>query len=142
MVEKKKDNVKSWEEIERELTVLNEKCFKDDPEEEDLESLREFLNQYPEAYSMAFELSRIVELKIIREVSPKPGYAIYIEANTGQLRKEMGYENSSTLEKVLIDNVINCWLRLQLVELSPPQPRNFRHDVREDRLTSAQNRFR
>lgn len=142
MIDKNKEHSKSSEEILRELKVLNEKCFKDDPEEEDLKSLREYLNQNPHVYSYVFDVAKTVEEKIIGEISPEPALAIYIQASTSQMRMEMGYENAPILEQILIDNIINCWLRLQFVELSPPQHRTYKHDIREDRLTAAQNRLR
>jgi len=142
MVEEQNGQGKSWEDIERELNELNKKCFKDDPEDADLEALREYLNQNMHAYSFLYELEKVVEKKIMGEFSSNPAIEIYTEVSTWQMRVEMGYENAPTIERMLVDNIINCWLRLLFVELSPPQHRTYKHDIRDNQLTTAQRRFR
>lgn len=142
MVEEQKGQGKSLEDIERELNELNEKCLKDDPEEADLEALREYLYQNPKACSLLYDLAKLVEKNIISEFYSSPAIAIYMEVSTWQMRVEMGYENAPTIERMLVDNIINCWLRLLFVELSPPQHRTSKHDIRDDHLTTAQRRFR
>jgi len=120
MVNRKIDKDKSLEDLKREIRELFDKCSKDDPEEADLESFREILNQNPGIYSFIIEVAKFVELSIIRALYPDSAYAIYIETSPWQMRMEMGYENAPIIERILIDNMINCWLRLQFVELSPP----------------------
>ena len=142
MANKQKDQDKSLEDLKREIKELYDKCSKDDPEEADLESFREYLKRNPGIYSFVSEVASHVERRIIDEINPDQAYAIYIETSIWQMRLEMGYDNAPIIERILIDNIINCWLRLISVELSPRKPLNFKREIREDRLNTTQNRFR
>jgi hypothetical protein len=54
---------------------------------------------------------------IIKTAFPAKLYALSIETHCGPMRKELGYEEGSQAEKMLIEHIITCWLRLHDVEL-------------------------
>jgi hypothetical protein len=136
-----------FKDIDPELGEIMVRCLCENPHEEDLESLRAKMVENPEMYSMVFDMARTIEDRIINNSFLQPVMEIGIQANTEQIRVEMGYDDAPIFERLLIDNLINCWLRLQWVELFQIEALYSEGDKKpnfndwEKRLTSTQGRF-
>jgi hypothetical protein len=101
----------------RELVELVGRCYQKNPDKKDLRELEKYLKEQPQLYKVVFNLSQVVQGELTNTITPQHAGQMSIESNIAHMRKGMAYEQSPVLEQLLIDNVINCWLRLQWVEL-------------------------
>ena len=99
-----------------EFFELVERCYKENPDEDDLTELGAWLDKNPDLWSSVFDLARSVRVNLVKNMIPQRAARIGIRRNIVKLRRDMGYEDASTLEKLLIENVINTWLRYQWAE--------------------------
>ena len=89
----------------------------------------------------AFSLNELVD-----ELSPQAAVRESLKVGRQALRDELGYKQASSFERLLIDHVVLCWLRLNYVEFaytgmkidSMPTPRA---DYWERKLSTAQQRY-
>lgn len=146
-------------EIPQELTDIVKKCFKKKPAREDLESLKSYLQENPQLYREALDLSKFLQDRLIEKIlkpetkSGLPTEAGYItsarlaiQANVSTLKNGMGYDHAPTIEQLLIENIVASWLHLQWVELNI-----ISHSVNggnptlvewwDNRVSSAQRRY-
>ena len=100
-----------------ELLNLVERCYKENPNKRDLQELRDYLDEKPNLFRAVIDMAKVVQDKLIEDIIHQPAGQVGIEAQINTILIEMAYEESPVLERLLIDNIINCWLRLQWVEL-------------------------
>jgi hypothetical protein len=79
-------------------------------------------------------------------MAPQPGLHIAVRRQAEQMARELGAEQASPLERLLIDQVVIAWLRWQSVEWT--YQRNFEQSITltkafylEKRLTAAHRRY-
>lgn len=99
-----------------EFFELVERCYKENPDDDDLNELAAWLDKNPDLWSSVFDLARSVRVNLVKNMIPQRAARIGIRRNIVKLRRDMGYKDASTLEKLLIENVINTWLRYQWAE--------------------------
>jgi hypothetical protein len=139
-MEKKKDN----SDIES-LQALIKKTDKENPKPEDLSEMKKMLD----CKSMLVRMNEITEIALQRVMKMNTSSALMIELYKRQVeekRQALGYENASAIEQMLIDQVVLCWLRLNLTETihASKLSESHTHDSGvywEKRLTGAQRRF-
>ncbi|MFC2052846.1 hypothetical protein ACFLV7_00910 [Chloroflexota bacterium] len=130
-----------------ELLELIGRCYKENPDKKDLQGLREYLEEKPNLFRAVIDLAKIVQDKLIEDIIHQPAGQVGIEAQINNIRIEMAYEESSVLERLLIDNIINCWLRLQWVEIQLSGQSNEEQvslrivEYWEKRLSASQRRY-
>ena len=79
--------------------------------------LRQAIKNHPQRDS--FEVVRpAVERELIRASISGKGSQVVAENEMATLRQQFEYENSSGVERALIDRIVLCWLRLQKCEMS------------------------
>lgn len=138
---------KTWEVIAREFNEIFDKLDPENPDESDLQALREYLAETPQAHVMVFDFARTVKDTMINSVYSDPILQICVKANADHILDEMGYEEAPMLERLLMDNLINWWLRLQLLELATSDMYKSKEYKRseieymEDRLGVTQRYF-
>ena len=71
----------------------------------------------PHLFSTVFDLAYTTQKVLIDTMIDLRLGRMGLTANVVHLRHEMGYEESPVLERLMIENVINCWMRLQFIEL-------------------------
>lgn len=136
-----------YKDIDPELGEILVRCLCENPHEKDVESLKAKMVENPETYSIVFDVARGIEQRLIQESFPHPIMEICIEAKVECIRDQMNYEDSPILDQLLIDNLTNCWLRLQWVEIFQVEDLYSEGDKKpnfndwEKRLTSTQWRF-
>lgn len=79
-------------------------------------ALRTALEIRPELYRDVFDISRQTQQKMIENVVHVAWKQSALEAQLEDMRRGMDYDNAPALVQGLIENVINQWIRLQLVE--------------------------
>jgi hypothetical protein len=83
------------------------------PAKEDLQTIRKFLIDYPEFCLTVFSMTEAIQQQIIRNWVGDEVAKTAIEEHVVYVRDEMGYHDAPIMEKMLIDNVVTAWLRLQ-----------------------------
>lgn len=132
-------------EVYNQLYALVEAANKQKPKPADVMALRRLLEEHPEVWR-AVDLAHNAALGVIGEETPSKGTQALIEANYKGIRCELDYERANALERMLIDHVALCWLRLQCVEQRYTNTTSQRigipqADYWERRLSAAQQRY-
>ena len=131
----------------KKFAALVRKTQKHKPRQKDVEALGRHLESHPELWRIAGDVAQHALVKLVDVVSgDQEALRASLQAGQSAMRKELGFPQASALERLLIDRVILCWLRLHHVD--------FRYTVAlgnsiplaqanywESRLSAAQHRF-
>jgi hypothetical protein len=82
----------------------------------DVEKVRRYAQQHPSLFDGASLLADSTIKVIMDEIEMKETTRICITGELYALRRSLGAETATPLEKLLIEDVALCWLRLQFVE--------------------------
>jgi len=129
-----------------EFKDLVAKTDKKNPSKADMRALRVFLRKHRELWAIAGNLAEQAALQLAGGID---GPAILKESlvqGWDALRDDLGYQIAPTLEKMLIDQVVLCWLRHNLLELQYTSAMNkgmtvARGDLLNRRLAASQRRY-
>jgi len=129
-----------------ELVDLVTRCYQENPDKKDLRELRRWLDDKPGLYKIVFDFNDVIRGKILDNVVTQRPARMAIDKNVEDLKQGMLYDQSPVIEKLLIDQVINAWLRLQWAEFFYTQNTEGRHSMSEGEywgkvLNSAQRRY-
>jgi hypothetical protein len=120
---------------------------KEKPKPADLDRLRDYLIEHPEESEKAGNLARHVQVSILDTAfKHAQGMEMVVTTHCRELRANLGYEDAPQLERLLIDHIIVCWLRLYDVELRYESIRKDNPTITqmqhwEKRLRAAQRRY-
>jgi len=126
---------------------LIEKMDKEDPDPKDLALLRRAIREHPVLWDIAGDLAKAAREEIITNLTKSAFARESVRAYGDHIRNELGHESAQMLERLLIDQVVICWLRLYHIEIIYSQIRSsgpVTLDVGayyEHRLSAAQRRF-
>jgi hypothetical protein len=104
------------EKISRELFELVDNAYKEKPNPKDIRVLQKKLEEVPDLWRAIFDITKIIQSNLIEKAISHKAARIAVEKNVSVLLDEFAYKSSSPLEKLLIDNIVITWLRLQWVE--------------------------
>ena len=120
---------------------------KNSPAKSDIQELRRWLDECPELGQAAANLAEIAKKAII-ELGPiqQKSVKMCIEAGMIQQKNDLGYQDAPALERLLIENIAVCWLRLQVVEIEVCNNTEGSHTLNagrywDQRLSVAQVRY-
>ncbi len=99
-----------------ELLELVRRAYREKPDPKDLDKLRRKLEEVPNLWRAVFDIVEVIRSNLIDKTIAQKAARLALESNISNLMSGMGYEKGSALEKLLIDNIIITWLRLQWVE--------------------------
>ncbi len=88
-------------------------AYKKKPSQKDLEILKKWINDYPELWRVVFDTAHVIEENFIQTMVNDKASIIAMRKNTDEIRKGLSYDQSSIMEKMLIDNLIISWLEVQ-----------------------------
>jgi hypothetical protein len=131
--------------LAKELSDLIHRAYsKGDPK--DLDELEKKLKHMPELYKAVFDVEELNRLRLVDSFSDSEASALGLMANARYIADELKYNDSPMLERLLIDNLINCFFRMQYCDLhlSGNQEMGASHSVLEfweKRLSVAQQRY-
>ena len=116
------------------------------PDPADLHALRAMLEQHPGLWRVAGDLAHTAAMSIVGRMRAYPLVAESLKRGWDAMKDELGYQLASPLERLLIEQIVLCWLHLHVVELeytsligaSPP---STDADHWEKRLSAAQARY-
>lgn len=129
------------------IRALLEATNKEKPAAADVDALRAALVQDPAIWVVAGDLQQAAYADALRALEATPAVRESVRAGRLALRRELGYETATALERLLIDHAVLCWLRQQLCEYHYTAARlnsgrtlqQARYD--EDRMTATQRRY-
>lgn len=75
-----------------------------------------FINRYPDTFDRNANLASKVEQQLV-EIMGGKAFGVLITMDLKLKRRELGYDQASALERILIDRLMACWLRVQQAEL-------------------------
>jgi hypothetical protein len=115
------------------------------PKVEDVQALRRYFVDTPELWK-AVSLAQNVALAVMEHETELVGQQVVLKANYDGQKRALGYAAAPPLEKLLIEHVALCWLRLQRVEqrYSAVMAQSITltmGDYWERRLSAAQRRY-
>lgn len=144
----KKTEIKRSVEIKggQDLVALVARIDKGDPAPEDVQALTKELNEKPQLYRSIGNLQSNVFSEILRESVSSAFLKECAERYIEEMKIELGYKDSTFVEKMLIDEIIMRWLRLQTMETYHKNATSQSHTLEqgiyvEKRLDLAQKRF-
>jgi hypothetical protein len=83
---------------------------------EDLQTIRQFLKDYPPMCKAVFGLVESTQELLIRKLMGIEVAEIAMEEYLVSLRDDMGYHDAPIIEKLLIENIVTAWLHVQYCE--------------------------
>ena len=96
---------------------LIEKIDRKNPDKADIkraESLtREF---YPEVCALGMGMAGSMVKQFLEKLNPQKSQQLFFESETLNIKKELGYLSSNQLEKLIIDQIMLCWVGMNHVE--------------------------
>ena len=131
---------------QKEFTELIAKTNMENPKEDDILALRKAMERSPKIWNNYYDLAHLVADDLIKEMPMSPTIEEGLKVGWHELRRSLGSEEASTLECLLIDQVVLCWLRLHWAEGRLTHSRVSsslmgKNAFAEKQLTAAQGRF-
>lgn len=129
-----------------EFMAVVEAVDKKKPSQKDLEKLRQFLETTPGLWRVFSDLADLAAGAVMKEVSLPRSMQEALKVGLEEMRRDLGYDQSPMLERFLTEQVVLCWMRLNIVEMKHGQATSGQHSFREGeswdkRLSAAQRRY-
>lgn len=99
-----------------EFRDLVAKTDKKNPSTADIEALRAFLKRHPRQWAIMGDLAKGAALQLIGGPDVPPFARESLTHDWHVLRDELGYQVAPPLERLLIEQVVLCWLRHNMLE--------------------------
>ena len=108
--------------------------------------LRKYLVEHPEVYDMVGRVAYVTAEQMLTHMVKHDGLRIAISEEMELMRDNLGYASAAPIERMMIDHIVMCWVRLQLVEMEYTEVIVRRGAVKyiehvEKRLNAAQRRY-
>ena len=87
------------------------------PDPADLLALRAMLKQNPGLWRVAGDLAHTAAMSIVGKMRAYPLVAESLKRGWDVMKDELGYQLASPLERLLVEQVVLCWLHLHAIEL-------------------------
>jgi len=95
---------------------LLDKTDKKKPKQEDVKALRKMLRETPEVWRIAGDLAQQATLATIDKIPATEAMKSSIRAGLNAIKDDLGYQDAPALEKLLTEQVVMSWLRMNLTE--------------------------
>lgn len=100
----------------QELRDLIDRAMADKPAKKDLAELRKYIDFNPGLLSETISLAKVTQQAIIEKVATQPAIKLVVKDDVYMLERGLGMDQAPMIEKLIIQNIVNNWLRLQWVE--------------------------
>jgi hypothetical protein len=129
-----------------EFLELTKRVDRDNPDPGDVARLQEWLDTVPELWTVIGDLNHFVHQQLLGSMLGQCSISMAVRKGLETMRQDLDHGHASCLEKMLIDHVLTCWLRLQQVELknirvARGSPTMSQGDYWDRRLSAAQRRY-
>lgn len=118
MAKKKKMSEKKEIKNREDMYALIKRIDKDDPKPEDLKLLSKEMDAKPEVFLSIGNLQKNVFSQVLEKAVSSNFHKECVKRYVEEMQTELGYHSSTFVEKMLIDEIILRWLRLQNMETS------------------------
>jgi hypothetical protein len=110
-----------------------------------VQKLREYIAAHPRTKEMG-DLHANITDTLMKKIAANKSTAEFLTANIDEKKQNLGYSKADALERMMIDRVVMCWLRVTVAEIHCTNLVNttttFKESDFADRsLTRASNRF-
>lgn len=132
---------------DRDKMTIFQAANKEKPKPEDVKALKQLFDESPYIWQQVGNLAARVEESIIETQSGKSHLVIEAtKRKIAEMRDQLGWANSSELEKIIIEQVCMNWLRLNHLESVHEQKMRESHTLPvgehwDKLLTQAQKRY-
>lgn len=99
-----------------EFLALYHQASKSKPKAEDLNALQIFLDNHPELVTDTFSLTNRVLNDLIETQFQKKSDKLLMRQSTQRMKEEYGYSQASIIDRMMFDNILINWVRLQYLE--------------------------
>ena len=130
------------------LNELVKNTHKDKPNPEHLAELRRFFDDDPELWRTTGNMARRTLDHLLRTYYSQSAYLREcVSRRIQEMREGLGYAESPPLERILIEQLLVCWVNLYVLEINSATKLCESHSTEtglywDRRLTGAQRRFR
>ncbi|MCK4849724.1 MAG: hypothetical protein KAT11_00160 [Phycisphaerae bacterium] len=134
--------------VEQQCTEAVARADKQDASEADEENLREMIQKHPKQLKCYSNMAILAIRYIIDKIADTPAKQQLLTERYLNLLEDLGYKKSSEVERLLIEQVILSYFRMNITEMNYTQ--NFHGEegisltlgiYYEKRLTAAQHRY-
>lgn len=115
-MEPKVDPPKEMDKLFNHLKTLIDKTQSKSPQEEDIRQLRKLLKEHPELLQMTGDMALQASTHLIESVKGTEMTRHMLLHSRATRLKELGYHQAAPMEKMVIEQVVLCWLRHNLLE--------------------------
>ena len=148
MAEETKEIIKPKKKERRAVAFdLIQKTNRENPAPEDLDRLRKEFDEVPELYRNVGNSANTIIHRILDDLSGKSAFVREAtERYMSEMKTELGFHTSTFVEKMLINEILMRWLRLQVIENDHKSLTYQSHTLTEGmyyekRLHMAQKRY-
>jgi hypothetical protein len=132
--------------VARQFLELVKKIDQEDPTPADVRALRAMLEGHPQLWRVAGDLAYAAVLNIVAKLDAGPLVTESLKHSWVARKDELGYPSAPPLERLLIEQVVLCWLHLHIIEIEYTSVMNepipaISADHWERRLSTAQRRY-
>jgi hypothetical protein len=98
------------------LAILIERANRGKANGPEVEELRKFIDEHPDIANKHCVVAYSVRLGLMRKVSKEPGNFELFEHEYELRRDQLGWKEASPLERLMIERIMLCWVRLLWTE--------------------------
>jgi hypothetical protein len=130
----------------RAVKEIVDRTNKENPDPADVAKLKEMLAASPRLWRVAGDYSEHAIYQITSDIEGTVFVVESVRAGVDKLKEDLGYKSAPPLEKLLINQISLCWLRLNMLERTH-WIKTYESHISEDglywdrRLNNAQRRF-
>jgi hypothetical protein len=130
----------------RKYNALVRKINVEHPKPKDIQAVRKMLTETPNLWREVGDLAKLSMVAVLGDSGLNRDKRIMIETGIDDRKKDFGYKDAPALEKLLIDEIIVCWVVLQEAHMGYASaqrqgPGLPEADYWERRVNAAQARF-
>lgn len=119
---------------------------KENPKPADIQALRHMLHEHPDLWRVYGDLASIAAQTVIDRLDSLPSISESLKCGWRAMKGELGYPAAPPLERLLIEQVVLCWLHFHLIdcEYTAATSQDIALDSAdhwERRLSAAQRRY-
>lgn len=111
-----RDLIRAYPQEVKELQTLLDKADKDDPKSKDRRALALFLSKHPHLWRYVGDFMEQAALNLVDTMQSTPVARTAISAAADELPHDLALPGDGELERLLIQQIVLCWLRLAYVE--------------------------
>jgi hypothetical protein len=129
------------------LRALVKQTHKENPKPEDVAALRKLFNEHPDFWRGVGDMAKRTLDHLCRTYYQKSAYVQEcVMRRVEEMREHLGYSQSSSLERLLIEQILVCYVNLYVLEINSSGKLCESHSSEtglywDRRLTGAQRRF-